>query len=129
VRHVIAGAAEVRRDHRGWIDEVVTTQAGPMRADLYVDCTGFRSLPLGKALAESFISFQDVLPNNRAVALRVPHDPGKNGMGMERSAKSVCVCGPEKSEVVGSFSDASIQRLIHHDGIGWCRPEFGNELA
>jgi glycine/D-amino acid oxidase-like deaminating enzyme len=80
VRHVIADVTGVRRDHRGWIDEVVTTQAGPMRADLYVDCTGFQSLLLGKALAEPFISFQDVLPNNRAVALRVPHDPENDGI-------------------------------------------------
>jgi tryptophan halogenase len=36
-------------------------------ADLYVDCSGFRSLLLGKALAEPFISFKSSLFCDRAV--------------------------------------------------------------
>jgi tryptophan halogenase len=36
-------------------------------ADLYVDCSGFRSLLLGKALGEPFVSFKTSLFCNRAV--------------------------------------------------------------
>jgi Tryptophan halogenase len=80
VRRVVADVTDVRLDRRGWIDRVVTAGAGDLTADLYVDCTGFRSLLLGKALDEPFISFQDVLPNNRAVALRVPRDGAVHGI-------------------------------------------------
>ncbi len=44
-----------------------------VEADLFVDCTGFRSLLLGDALKEPFNSFEDVLPNNRAWAVQIPY--------------------------------------------------------
>lgn len=34
--------------------------------DLFIDCTGFKSLLLGKTLEEEFISYNDMLPNNTA---------------------------------------------------------------
>ncbi len=37
------------------------------KADLYVDCSGFQSELLGKALAEPFVSFEDALYCNRAI--------------------------------------------------------------
>jgi hypothetical protein len=43
------------------------------KADLYVDCTGFKSLLLDKTLKEEFISFNDLLPNNSAWATRIPY--------------------------------------------------------
>lgn len=43
-------------------------------ADLFVDCTGFRSLLLGQALNEPFISYSDKLPNNSAWATQIPYD-------------------------------------------------------
>jgi tryptophan halogenase len=42
-------------------------------ADLFVDCTGFKSLLLGKFLGEEFIDYSDLLPNNRAWATRIPY--------------------------------------------------------
>lgn len=47
-------------------------------ADLYIDCTGWKSLLLGEALKEPFDSFSDMLPNNRAWATQIPYtDPEK----------------------------------------------------
>ena len=46
---------------------------GHLSADLYIDCTGFKSLLLGEALKEPFISYEDMLPNNRAWATRMPY--------------------------------------------------------
>jgi len=52
----------------------VTLEDGTvLSADLYVDCTGFSSLLLGEYLKEPFISFSDMLPNNRALAVRLPY--------------------------------------------------------
>jgi tryptophan halogenase len=42
-------------------------------ADLYVDCTGFKSLLLGKELEEPFTSYSNILPNNKAWAVRLPY--------------------------------------------------------
>jgi hypothetical protein len=86
VSHVIDDVVDVRQDERGWIDAVVTAGTGELTADLFIDCTGFRSLLLGKTLREPFISFEDVLPNNRAVALRVPRDAEKTGIQPYTSA-------------------------------------------
>jgi len=43
------------------------------KADLYIDCTGFKSMLLSETLKEPFNSFTDMLPNNRAWATRVPY--------------------------------------------------------
>jgi tryptophan halogenase len=74
VRHVVDDVLEVKCDDRGWISHLVTKEHGEVGGQLFVDCTGFRAMLINKVMAEPFISFQDVLPNNRAVALRVPTD-------------------------------------------------------
>ena len=43
------------------------------KADLYFDCTGFKSLLLGETLQTEFESYSDMLPNNSAWATRVPY--------------------------------------------------------
>jgi flavin-dependent dehydrogenase len=44
-----------------------------VEADLYIDCTGFTSLLLGEYLQEPFISYNNMLPNNKAWACQVPY--------------------------------------------------------
>jgi len=44
-----------------------------VRADLFIDCTGFKSILLGGFLKEEFISYEDLLPNNSAWACQVPY--------------------------------------------------------
>ena len=43
------------------------------KADLYIDCTGFKSLLLSEQLKEPFESYEDLLPNNSAWATRQPY--------------------------------------------------------
>jgi hypothetical protein len=64
----------VGQDERGWITHVTTGEHGDLAGDLFIDCTGFRGLLINQALGEPFESFLDVLPNNRAVAIRVPRE-------------------------------------------------------
>ena len=40
---------------------------------MFIDCTGFKSLLLGETLKEEFISFEDLLPNNKAWATKIPY--------------------------------------------------------
>jgi len=80
VRRVVDDVLDCRLDERGWIDHIVTREHGEVRGDLFVDCTGFRSMLLGGALGEPFVSYLDTLPNDRAVALRVPADVEREGI-------------------------------------------------
>ena len=57
---------EVRQDERG-VAGLVLKEGQVDRADLYVDCSGFFSLLLGKALAEPFDNFKSTLLCDRAV--------------------------------------------------------------
>lgn len=63
VRHV------VRRED-GSIVGVELGEGRRLEADLFIDCTGFRSVLLGQALAEPFTSDAGFLACNRAVATR-----------------------------------------------------------
>ena len=46
---------------------------GKYTADLFIDCTGFKSLLLGQTLKEPFEDFKDLLPNNKAWATHLPY--------------------------------------------------------
>ena len=43
-------------------------------ADIFIDCTGFKSLLLDKTLKEEFISYEYLLPNNSAIAAQVQYE-------------------------------------------------------
>src|SRR4051812_43563332 len=74
VRHVLADVREVRLAEDGDILSIVTEQAGEIEGDLFVDCTGFRSLLLGEALGVPFEECGDVLFCDTALAVQVPYD-------------------------------------------------------
>lgn len=74
VRHVVDDVTEVELDETGFVDHVRTRGHGELRADLYIDCSGFRSLLLGKTLGEPFEDYLQKVPNDRAIAVRVPYE-------------------------------------------------------
>ena len=55
------------------ITELTLTSGQKITADLFVDCTGFQSLLMEKTLKEPFISYSDMLPNNKAWATQLPY--------------------------------------------------------
>ena len=64
----------------GSIGHIQTRNHGAISGDLYIDCTGFRGLLINQALQEPFISFNDTLPNDSAVALQIPVDVQTHGI-------------------------------------------------
>ncbi|MET0399060.1 MAG: tryptophan halogenase family protein [Longimicrobiaceae bacterium] len=80
VKRIVDDVTEVALDEQGNIAGVHTRDSGFLAADLYVDCTGFRGLLINKALNEPFISFNDTLLNDSAIAIQVPRDVEKVGM-------------------------------------------------
>ncbi|KWX00856.1 Tryptophan halogenase [Carbonactinospora thermoautotrophica] len=89
VRHVVDDVIAVGQDERGWITHVRTKGHGDLTGDLFIDCTGFRGLLINQTLGEPFRSFQNVLPNNRAVSLRVPRDIERVGIAPYTTATAM----------------------------------------
>ena len=74
VRHVLADVQQVKLTDNGDIKSVVTEQAGEIEGDLFVDCTGFASLLLGKTLGVGFKDCSDVLFCDTALAMQIPYE-------------------------------------------------------
>lgn len=47
-----------------------------IQADLFIDCTGFKSQLLGNWQTQSFIGYREQLANNKAIYTRVPYGEG-----------------------------------------------------
>lgn len=80
VKHVRDDVITVQQHANGDIASVTTKANGVLEADLFVDCTGFAAVLIGKTLNVEHIDYSQWLLCDRAVALRVPfdhHDPGK----------------------------------------------------
>ena len=80
VKQIVDDVVDVKLTEDGSIDCIHTKEHGSISADLFVDCTGFRSLLIDKALNEPFISFSESLLCDSAVAMQVPADIKKNGI-------------------------------------------------
>ncbi len=76
VEHVVDDVLEVLLDERGYISGLRTAERGVISADLYIDCSGFRSVLLGKALGEPFDSAAKSLWCDSAVATRPKNAAG-----------------------------------------------------
>jgi tryptophan halogenase len=63
----------VTKNEGGEIDSLVTQDSGNLEADLYIDCTGFRSFLLGGQMGEEFESYEDTLMNDFAIAAQIPY--------------------------------------------------------
>jgi tryptophan halogenase len=73
VSHVQGTVERVELDDDGAIASVHTREHGPLRADLYIDCTGFRAALIGEALGSPLKPLDDVLFADRALAIQVPY--------------------------------------------------------
>ena len=74
VRHVEGTVANVARDgETGRIASVSLTNGEVLAADLFLDCSGFRSLLLGQALNVPYEDWTHLLPCDRAVAVPSAH--------------------------------------------------------
>lgn len=68
VNHILDDIKDIDVDENG-----IKSLNKKHKADLYIDCTGFKSLLLGKSLNEPFESYADILPNNSAWATRIQY--------------------------------------------------------
>jgi len=73
VVHVVDTITEIKRHENGDIRSVGLENGPDIEGDLFIDCSGFRSLLLTQTMEEPFEYFSDYLFNDRAVATRVPY--------------------------------------------------------
>jgi tryptophan halogenase len=73
VKHILAEVADIATSEDAGIESITLSTGETLTADLFIDCTGFKSLLLDKAIKEPFIPYTDMLPNNSAWATRVPY--------------------------------------------------------
>ncbi len=74
VVHVLDDVSNVERKEDGSIAAVRTKGGKRLTADLFIDCTGFASLLIGKALGVRWVDFSQWLLCNRALVMRIPHE-------------------------------------------------------
>jgi tryptophan halogenase len=72
VEHIESTVLDVIVGDNG-IEKLILENGTEVFADLYVDCTGFKSLLLGEALKVPFDSYSNMLPNNKAWATRLEY--------------------------------------------------------
>jgi flavin-dependent dehydrogenase len=68
VKHIIDDIVSIEQDEDG-----IKSLNKKYKADLFIDCTGFKSLLLGKTLKEPFESYEDMLPNDSAWATKIQY--------------------------------------------------------
>jgi flavin-dependent dehydrogenase len=73
VRHVVDDVTSVVTRSNGDISALMTAHNGSIEGDLFVDCTGFRSLLLGQHYGVPFRSRKQVLFVDTALAVQVPY--------------------------------------------------------
>jgi tryptophan halogenase len=73
VKHVLGEIKEVKVDDNEGIEYLKSESGEIFTADLYIDCTGFKSVLLEQALGEQFIHFDHSLPNNKAWVCPLPY--------------------------------------------------------
>jgi flavin-dependent dehydrogenase len=73
VSHVYDEIARVESDESGFISQLVTRSGNQLAGDLFVDCSGFTSLLIGKHFGVPFLARKDVLFVDKAWAVQVPY--------------------------------------------------------
>ena len=73
VKHIKANVSQINAVENGDIQSVTTDRAGEIAGDLFIDCTGSKSLLLGEHYKVPFQSEQAYLFNDTALAAQVPY--------------------------------------------------------
>lgn len=78
VKRIEGEIGKVIVNERKQIDRLQLIDGAELDGDLFIDCTGFSSLLLGKALRVPFVSWRKWLRCNRAIAMQTEHAAEKS---------------------------------------------------
>ncbi len=74
VRHVVGAVGAIASDEDGYITSVAVEGQGDIGGDLFVDCTGFSALLIGRHFDVPLKNVRDRLFVDTALAIQVPYD-------------------------------------------------------
>ncbi|XQW83603.1 tryptophan halogenase family protein [Thalassotalea piscium] len=74
VNYISADVVKVNTDKQGDISSLLTSLNTQLSGDLFIDCTGFKSLLLGEHFKVPFVSCDDTLFSDKAIAVQVPYE-------------------------------------------------------
>ncbi len=77
VAHLERRVVDARLRPDGFIESLVFDDGSTLEADLYLDCSGFRGILIDKALGTRYLSWQEYLPCDRAIAAPTASPPEK----------------------------------------------------
>lgn len=80
VNYISANVTAINSYENGDIKSVTTNTQDEIVGDLFVDCTGLSSMLLGKHYDVPFISQQDILFNDSALAVQIPYAEGADAI-------------------------------------------------
>lgn len=87
VKHINDNVESVHLDKQGNIAILSTYESGPIRGDIFIDCSGFKGLLIQQTLNEKLIPYTDYLFCDSAVALPTPHS--NTGIAPETISKGM----------------------------------------
>ncbi len=73
VTNTIGEVSNVNLNSKGFVQSLELSDGSIIEGDLFIDCTGFRSVLLGKTMQSKFIDLSHKLPNNRAWATPIQY--------------------------------------------------------
>ena len=80
VKFVEGELKQVKLDDFGFIEDVKLWTGEKFKADLYIDCSGFKGALIEAVMGEPFISFGDSLFCDKAIAAPIPYKDKKSEM-------------------------------------------------
>lgn len=108
VNHVQDRMTEAVRDERGFVTALKTEGGRTIEGDLFVDCSGFRSLLINQVMREPFLDMSDYLLCDSAVAAPVAHDDEANGIEPYTSAIAMKSGWTWKIPMLGRFGSGYV---------------------
>lgn len=73
VKHMIGDVHSYKKDQMGNIIQIFTAEGQVLKSDLWIDCTGFKSILLEGWMGSEFKPFDKYLANDMAWACRLPY--------------------------------------------------------
>jgi tryptophan halogenase len=73
VTHLRGDVHSYKKDKSGNITDIFTETGQTLKSDMWIDCTGFKSILLENWMGSQFVSFKNSLANDMAWACRLPY--------------------------------------------------------
>ena len=89
INHIVGTVEVFKKDSSGNIEKIILDNKQVITADLFIDCTGFKSLLLEHQMNVGYNSFNDVLLNDSAVVGRFPYKDKPNELNNVTDCKAM----------------------------------------